>query len=126
GHRADRLLDRRLWVDAMLVVDVDAIGAEPLERGVAAGEHVLAIAADPQSLALLVTDVAELGREHDLVASALDRTADQPLVRERAVDVGGVEEIDPELERPVDRGDRLALVRGSVELGHTHAPEAER
>src|SRR5205807_22943 len=106
--------------------DVDAIGAEPLERSVASGEHVLAVAADPESLALLVTDIAELGREHDLVAPALDRTADEPLVRERAVDVGGVEEVDPELERSVNCGNRLARIRGSVELGHPHTAEPER
>ena len=71
-------------------------------------------------------DVAELRREHDLVAAALDRLADERLVLAglRAVDVGGVEEGDAELERPVDRRDRLGLVRLAVPGRHPHAAEA--
>ena len=48
------------------------------------------------------------------------------LVRARAVHVGRVEEVHAELERAVDRRDRLRLVGGAVELGHPHAAEAER
>ena len=35
GHRADRVLDRRARVDAVLVVEVDVIDAEPLQARVA-------------------------------------------------------------------------------------------
>jgi hypothetical protein len=31
GHRADRLLDRRLQVDAVLVVEIDRLHSEPLQ-----------------------------------------------------------------------------------------------
>jgi hypothetical protein len=31
GERADRLLDGRVGVDAVLVVEVDAVGAQPLQ-----------------------------------------------------------------------------------------------
>ena len=68
---------------------------------------------------------AELGREHDAVAPAADRAADQLLVRERPVHVGRVEEGHAELERAVDRRDRFGVVAGAVELGHAHAAEAE-
>ena len=125
-HGTDRLLYRRVGVDAVLVVDVDVVGADPLERCVAGRQHVLAVPADAKPFPLFVADVAELGREHDLVAPALDRPADESLVGERAVDVGRVEEVDAELERALDRRDRLGLVRRSVELGHSHAAEAER
>ena len=59
------------------------------------------------------------------VAPALDRLADEDLVGVRAVDVGGVEERDPEIERAVDRRDAFGLVGRAVELGHAHAAEAE-
>ena len=100
------------------------VDAEPLQRGVAGLAHVLRLAVDAEEAAVLAALVAELRREHDLVAAAGDRAADELLVRERAVHVGRVEEGDPELERAVDRGDRLALVGGAVELGHPHAAEA--
>ena len=59
-------------------------------------------------------------------AAAPQGAADELLVRVRAVDVGGVEHRDAEVERPVDRGDRLRLVAGAVEVGHAHAAEADR
>src|SRR6478736_5543073 len=62
----------------------------------------------------------------NFVAPAGDGGADEPLVRERAVHVGGVEERDTEVERAVDRRDALPLVARAVELRHAHAAEAER
>ena len=82
-------------------------------------------AVDAEAIPALVADVAELGGEHDLVAPAPDRLADELLVRERAVHVGGVEEVDAEVERAVDGRDGLGVVAAAVELGHAHAAEAE-
>ncbi len=126
GHRADGLLDRRVGVDAVLVVEVDVVGAEALERGFAGAQHVLAVAADAEALAGLVAHVGELGRECDLVPATLDRPADEDLVRERAVRVRRVEQGHAELERAVDRPDRLGLLGAPVELGHPHAAQPDR
>ena len=126
GHRGHGLLDRGLEVDAVLVVEVDVVDAEALERRVARVPDVVAVAADAEPLALLAADVAELRRDDDLVAASDDRTADEPLVRQRAVHVGRVEERDAELESPVDGRDRLVVVSRAVELGHAHAAEPER
>jgi hypothetical protein len=43
-----------------------------------------------------------------VVATARDRAADEPLVRERPVHVGRVQQRHAEVERAVDRRDRLA------------------
>ena len=123
-HRADRLLDRDAEVDAVLVVEVDVIEAEPSQRGFARLPYVLGVATH-LARAVVVADVAELRREHDLVPPVADRFAHELLVRTAAVHVGRVEEVDAELERSVDRRDRLALVGRSVELRHPHAAEAE-
>src|SRR4051794_8269214 len=126
GHRPDGLLDRHAPVDAVLVVEVDVLDAEALQRGVAGAAHVLRAAVDAQALAVLAAYVAELRRDHDAVAAVGDRAADELLVRERAVHVGGVGGVDAELERAVDRPDRLVLVAPAVELRHAHAAEAHR
>ena len=68
---------------------------------------------------------AALGREHHPVAPAANRPADQLLVGERAVHVGGVEQRHAEVEGAMDGGDRLRLVARAVELAHPHAPEAD-
>ena len=57
-----------------------------------------------------------LRREHDVVAAALQRLADDLLRLAARVDVGGVDEVDPGVERAVDDPDRLVVV------GLPHAP----
>jgi hypothetical protein len=107
----------------VLVVEVDVVHAQALERRVACLAHVLGVATDAQALAVLVAHVAELGGDHNLVAPVGDSASDELLVCERAVHVRCVKEVDPELERALDRADRLALVGVAVELRHPHAAE---
>ena len=58
-------------------------------------------------LARVGVDVqAELGGDHHLVADRGERLADELLVRERAVDLGGVEERDAALDGCADQGDQ--------------------
>src|SRR5256885_14187621 len=102
-----------------------SIDAESLERPFARCAHVLRPAVHAARLRIGATDDAEFGCEHDAVAPAGDRLAHEPLVGVRAVHVGGVEEVDAQIERPVDGRDRFAFVRGAVELGHPHASEPE-
>ena len=128
GHRADRLLDLRARVHAVQVVEVDVVGAEALQRALDGAPDVLARpVGDPlrRVLGRRGEADAELRGQHDLVAPAGERLAEQLLVRVRPVQLGRVEERAAELQRAVDRGDRLALVRGAVEGGHAHAAEAD-
>jgi hypothetical protein len=120
-HRPDRLLDRHVRVDPVLVVEVDVVGAEPAQRLLGDALRVLRRAVDAAGRALEVE--AELGRDLDLVAVPGEGAPDQLLVRVRAVDLGGVEERDAEVERPRDRGDPVRFLGGPVGPGHPHAAE---
>ncbi len=111
GHGTDRLLDRDRLVDPVLVVEVDVVDAEPGQAGVAGRLDVAGAAVDPAGFRVLgVAHVAELRGDDHLVSSTLDRSADQPLVGEGAVHVGGVEQRDAEVEGALDRRGRLGLV----------------
>ena len=69
GHRADGLLDRHLGVDAVLVVEVDVVDAEPLQAGRRRrGARTRAGRRCRGARVLGVAHVAELGGEQDLVA----------------------------------------------------------
>src|SRR5437763_2954799 len=130
GHRANRLLDRNLRVHAVLVVEVQAIGPEPLQGSVDRAAHVLGRAvcrADRGHVAgrRLIHAPRELCRDHVLVTVALDRAPDQLLVGQGPVQLRRVEEVDTELERALNRRDRLGLVGRAVEGGHPHASEPE-
>jgi len=62
-------------------------------------------------LAVFWIDVeAELGGDHHLIAERRQRLADQFLVRERAVDLGGVEKGDTSRNGRPDQRDSLLLV----------------
>ena len=125
AHGADRLLNRRVGVDAVLVVEVDVVDTQPEQRAVAGLAHVLGPAVDGAPGRIVrVTHDAELGGDDRLVAVPGQRLADEQLVGVRPVHVGGVEEGDPELERTVDGGGGLVVVDRPVEVGHPHAAEA--
>ena len=126
AHRSHGVLDGHLGINPVLVVQVNDIHAEALQAGVAAGADVFGPAVHAQELALGIADVAELRGEDHLVATALDRPAHQTLVLAAAVHVGGVEEVQPQVEGAVDGGDGFPVIAGAVELRHAHAAEAQR
>ena len=125
GHRTPCLFDRDCRVDPVLVVEVDVIDAQPGKGSVAGGPHVFGTAVDSDPASVRAALVAELGGEDDLVTPAGDSSADKHLVREGAVHVGGVQEVDTDLESPVDRCDRLLVVARPVRLAHPHAAEPD-
>ncbi len=124
GHGADGVFDRGVGIDAVLVVEIDVIEAEALERSIAGLADVLGLARDaPEGGVFSFAEIGELGGEKDFVAAGLDGVADQLFVVAHAVDVGGVEEGDAEVERAKEGGGGLFVVAFAVELAHAHAAE---
>ena len=80
GQRADGILDGRVRVDPVLVVQVDVVGAQPLEGALDRDADVRRAAVEDAGAAAGVRDDAELRRHHDVVAAVLDGPADEFLV----------------------------------------------
>ena len=102
GERLHRLLERRLGVVAVRLVEVDVVGLEPLQRAVDRLHDVLARQAG-------VVLAAGAGRPVDLredlealAPLALERLAEDRLGLGVGVDVGGVEGADAGFERGPD------------------------
>jgi len=74
-----------------------------------------------------VRDEAELRRERDIVAAALEGAADEFLVHVGAVDLGGVDVGDAQLDCSLDGAHRLGVAARRVEVvaGHRHRPESD-
>ena len=123
GQRAERLVDVGVGLGAVDLVEVDPVRLE-------APQAVLDRARDPAArVAELVRIVAhlavELGGQHDVVAlAARQGLADDLLGLAARVDVGGVDEVDPGVERGVDDPDRLVVVGVAPGAEH-HGAEAE-
>ena len=79
GQGADGVLDRGVRVDPVLVVEVDAVGAQPLQ-GAFDRDPDVRRAAEHSGAAAGVRDEAELRRQHDIVAPSRERAADELLV----------------------------------------------
>ena len=128
--RAPGLLERHVLVDAVQLVEVDVVGAEPAAatrrcpraRAPGGRRGTIAVGRD------VLDHEADLRGEHDLVAAAGERGADDLLVRERPVHVGGVDQRHAELDRAVDRRRPSARRRARRVVGprHAHAAEADR
>ena len=125
-HRADRILDRRIGVDPVLVIEVDRLDPQSLEARFARRAHVIGLAADPEERAVVTPHQRKFGRQEYLVAAAGDCLADQFLIDERPVHVGCVEEVHSLLQRPMDRRDRFLVVTRAVKFAHPHAAETDR
>src|SRR5215210_4262380 len=125
GHGADRFLDRNRAIHPMLVVEIDVVDAESLERTIARLPNILRPAVHSEKAAVLPALVAELGGEYDLVAPPADSAAHQPLVGEGSVHVGRVEEVDLQIQRAMNGRDRLLVIRAAIELRHAHAAQTQ-
>ena len=132
GHEvvesAQRLLDGRVRIGAVALVEVDVIDAQPPQGALALLDHVLA--RETGVVRALPHREEDLGGQHVVVAvDPVQRPAHHLLGLAAPVHVRGVEEVDPELEGPVDAGrGRIVLDRSAVgqpraeaDLGHAQA-----
>jgi hypothetical protein len=126
----DQLLDRtchvfdgHLRIDAVLVEQIDHVALESLERSLGDLLDVLRLAVEAREGGEVE---AELRGDHHLIPEGSKRFANELLISERAVDLGGVKEGDPAFHGYTDNGDRLLLI-GSRAVGeaHVHATEPD-
>jgi hypothetical protein len=68
-HCSRHVLDRHVWVDAMLIEEIDAIGLEPLERSVSSLLDAVWPTIQASLLARVRVEIeAEFGCDHNLFA----------------------------------------------------------
>ena len=122
--RAGHVLDRHGEIDPVLVVEIDAVGLETLQRFLDDLPDTLRSAVQPVRAVDLE---AELGGDGDLVADRREGLADQFLVDVGAVDFRGVEERDASLVGVANHTDALGPVhaRTVVAAAEAHVAEAE-
>src|SRR5580658_641340 len=123
-HRADGLLDRHGAIYAMLIIEIDLFDTEALERGVASRPYVFGPAVDLSSTVGMADD-SEFGRDDHAIPNRPELAPDQFLIVIRPIHVRGVEKIDSQFERTMQRRNRFGIVARSVEFRHAHASEAK-
>jgi len=104
------------------LVEVDPLGPQPPQRVLDLGDDPPA--RDTAAVGVLAHRTPELRGQHDVVAAASERLPNDLLRLAGGVDVGGVDEIDPGVERAVDDADRVVVVGVPPGAEH-HRAEAE-
>src|SRR4029453_9322859 len=95
----------------------DGVNPEPMERTVHGLADVLRVAGEAYLPAFLVESEPELGGDDHLAADGGEGLADELLVHERAVHLGGVEEGHGSLHGRPDHRDALLPVCSRSEAG---------
>jgi len=108
----------------MLEVEINRVDAEALQAGFACLLHVFRAAVHSRA-AVRQPQVSELGRDDIAVALPGDRAPDQLLVGAFAIGVGRVDEIDAQIERPVNRLDCKCRIGIAIDGRHPHAAETD-
>ena len=149
GRGTNRDFDGNAGVDAVLVVEIDAIQVKALQAGLTGGSHIRWIATDIHYLPIRIP-MPELGCQfHPLFHASIlqslfpkkrnlaknKRTSKQKkkkwdlsekdFVGEGAVDVGGVEEGDAGVDGVVDESYHVFFGLGKATEGDGHAQAAE-
>jgi hypothetical protein len=96
---------------------------QALQAGFDRLTHIFGPAVETAAALFPIQPIAELGRDHQLVAAPLDGLGQEGLVVAGAVDVGGVKEGDPQFDSPVEGLQRLSFVSLAIDVGQAHAAE---
>src|SRR6266480_4816340 len=126
-HRAHRFFNRRLRIDPMLVVKIDAINAEPAQTRFARLLYVLWFAVNSaKSRRIRVTQDSKLCRDNNAIALAANSASDQFLIRVRTINVGGIEKSNPKVDCAINGGEGYRIVAVAIKFRHAHAAESDR
>src|SRR5208283_5953753 len=121
-ERLHRLFERRDSIGPVDEVDVDVIGVERLEAFVDRLDHALAGAVAIVG-SVGIAD-AELGRDDGFLAPRAERFRQRFFRRAEAVRLGGIEAVDAEIERAINRFDELGFLDTAVAAANLPASEA--
>jgi hypothetical protein len=108
----------------MEIIEIDAIGAEPLERAIERARDRRRAAVEG---ALAVDQVEHaLARQREFAAAMHHRLGEQPLVAAAAIERRGVEQGHPQVERAPEQADpvRLRYPR-AIGVAEVHAAQAD-
>jgi hypothetical protein len=127
-HRAGHVFDWYVRINTVLIEQVDHIAPESLKRGVSNFHDVLGPTVQPNPFAgLRIKLPPEFCGNHHLPTERSESLTNKFFVRERSVNLSGIEERDPAVDGRSNQRDHLLLVcRRTVAKAHSHAAEPDR
>ncbi len=126
-QRAQRLVDGDIGLGAVNLVEVDIVGLQAAQRGVALLDDVTAVIPGGEQVVIVHAPV-NFGGQHDPVALAvaLERLADNGLAGSPAVNIGRIQKVDTGFERAVDDGKRIFFGSRPAKVHTSQTQRADR
>ena len=119
------VFDGHRRVYAVLIKQVDIIGTQALQRGIADSADVFRAAVHAGHLAVLQLET-KLGRDDHLLAQRLQGLTQQQLVGIGPIDLGCIEERNTTLHGGAQQFDhRLLIWRRPITMAHPHAAQTQ-
>ena len=130
GQRLGHLLDRHLRVAAVDVEEIDRLEPEPLRLPSSSAARCAGRIVEAPPPGRRVAPDRRLGGDAEAALPRLplpgEEAADHALRQAAAVDVRGVDMVDPEVERRGEERVRLLLRGLPVDAGEGHRPDPDR
>src|SRR5437773_6038733 len=125
SHCSYGFLDRSIGIDAVLIIKIDVIHAEPLQTFVNRFTNVVGLAAHTARFRIVrVANDTKFRGYDNFVALAAQCASHQFFVFERSIDVSSIEKVQSKFDTAMNCGDGFSIVaEWPVELRHTHAAE---
>ena len=127
-HRSSDVFDRDFGVRTVLIEQIDGVYAEAPQRlfGNLTDSLRATIESARSGLTIGIETVAELGCDDNLALERLEGFADEPLVGEGTIDLGGIEERHAALDGAMKKGNHFLMVANRlVTKRHAHAAKAD-
>src|SRR5437762_13748601 len=98
-HRAYGFVDGCLRIDPMLIIEIDAINAEPAQARFARLLHIHRFPVNPaKPWRIRVAQDSELCRDNHAMAFVANAASEQMFIRVRTINVGGIEKRKPDVD----------------------------
>jgi hypothetical protein len=127
-HRPGYVFDRNVWIDTVLIEQVDNVGPEAFERGIGDLLDVFwaTIESTPTLSTIGVRLEAEFRGDHHLIPKRGQCFAHKFFVAEGTINFSGIEEVDAAFDSGANQRNHFCFFgRRAVAEAHAHAAEAE-
>src|SRR5262249_31951688 len=125
-HRADGFLDRRIWINPMLVIQINCLDLETCQTFLAGLAHIGSLAVHADKTSIRISHIPKLRRKKNLRSPIRNRSPHKLLVVPDAIHIRGVEKRHAKLDRPMNDLDRLLHIARPIKLRHTHTTKTDR
>ncbi|MNX64033.1 hypothetical protein D3C86_950500 [compost metagenome] len=91
SHRLNCFLDRRIFIQAVQVIQIDVIRIQIFERTLQGFLYIIFLTIDGPGYLIVIIDLpAKLARQNILITFTTDRFSDQLLILQRSVQIGSI------------------------------------